>query len=63
MEEVTRKKNEFLESVGRMLIESDVRSKDAAAMINKLNIQAGKNLKELSALLSWLAWKWNIYIH
>ncbi len=52
MEEVTRKKNEFMNSIDKLLTESNVRTEDATKRMNELNRQAGKNLQELSALLS-----------
>ncbi len=51
MEEVTRKKNDFINSIDKLLTESNVRTEDATKRMNELNRQAAKNIQELSLLL------------
>jgi len=51
IEEVIRKKNEFINSIEKFLIESNVRTKETKKMMNELSIQAAKNIEELSRLL------------
>lgn len=52
IEEVTRKKNEFMNAIDKFLIESNIRTEDATKRMNELNRQAAKNIQELSHLLS-----------
>lgn len=51
MEEVTRKKNEFMNAIDKCLTESNIRTEDATKRMNELNRQAAKNMEELSQLL------------
>lgn len=51
IKEVTMKKNEFMNSIDKLLTESNVRTEDATKRMNELNRQAAKNIQELSSLL------------
>lgn len=51
IEEVTRKKNEFMNTIDKFLTESNIRTEDATKRMNELNRQAAKNIQELSQLL------------
>ncbi len=51
MEEIMKKKNEFMNSIEKALTENNVRTEDATKRINELNRQAAKNIQELSSLL------------
>jgi len=51
IEEVTRKKNEFINSIEKFLIESNIRTEETIKGMNELSRQAAKNIEELSRLL------------
>lgn len=52
IKEIKRKKNEFIDSIHKLLVENDIRTEDAVKKMNELNKQASKNIQELSRLLS-----------
>ena len=45
------KKNEFINSIDKCLIENNIKTSGAIKEMNEINIQAKKNMEELSRLL------------
>lgn len=51
IKEIRKKKNEFINSIDKCLIENNIKTSEAIKEMNEINIQAKKNMEELSRLL------------